>query len=60
MREKQTSCKMMASESDIIDVDEFSSHSSDSAASIGGIHNDSTNQAPLESCILPPLINPLG
>jgi len=51
---------MMASESDIIDVDEFSSHSSDSAASIGGIHNDSTNQAPLESCILPPLINPLG
>ncbi len=44
----------MARESDIIDVDDSSSHSSDSAVSIGGLCNDSTRQALPENRMPPP------
>jgi len=54
MREKQTSHKTMARESDIINVDDSSSYSSDSAASIGGVPNHPSNQASLENHMPPP------
>jgi len=49
MREKPTSCKMTARESDIINVDDSSSHSTDSAGSIWGARNTPSNVAPLEN-----------